>query len=419
MQTIAPVPVSSVRFVKELYPRLREDDATIERYRDSIELLPPIAIARDGLLVDGFHRWQAHIREHAAEIMAEDLGNLSDAEIIRESISRNATHGQQLSQADKKRLAGELWLKHFAGLKESERYSEITALLSASERSVRGWTKDARHAEKEEAQAEAWDRWLNCESERQIGDALGVDHTTIGKWVVDFGKRAEIHQAPDSRQHFDIWSFAQADDSAGTESYFGRMPAQFVENLLWFYTEPGQIVVDPFAGGGTTIDVAKRMGRRVWASDLVPSTPLLPIHQHDITTGWPDGAPSKASLILLDPPYWKQAAGRYSDDANDLGNLSLAEFDAAWDKVLSACTEHLTKSGRIAFVISPTVDGDKVVDHAFSMYSQAIAHGLTMERRIIGPYQTQQATGQQVTWARENKQMLKLYRDIVVMQWQQ
>jgi hypothetical protein len=36
-------------------------------------------------------------------------------------------------------------------------------------------------------------------------------------------------------------------------------------------------------------------------------------------------------------------------------------------------------------------------------------------RRIIAPYNTQQATGQQVTWARENKKLLKLYRDIFVL----
>ena len=35
------------------------------------------------------------------------------------------------------------------------------------------------------------------------------------------------------------------------------MPGQMVENLLWLYTEPGQIVMGPFAGGGTTIDVSE------------------------------------------------------------------------------------------------------------------------------------------------------------------
>src|SRR5690606_9731727 len=49
-----------VRFVKELYPRLRPHDDVVERYRDAIDNLPPIVVARDGVLVDGYHRWQAH-----------------------------------------------------------------------------------------------------------------------------------------------------------------------------------------------------------------------------------------------------------------------------------------------------------------------------------------------------------------------
>lgn len=35
------IPVDQVVFVKELYPRLREDDAAIERYRAAIDRLPP------------------------------------------------------------------------------------------------------------------------------------------------------------------------------------------------------------------------------------------------------------------------------------------------------------------------------------------------------------------------------------------
>jgi hypothetical protein len=103
--------LDALQFVPELYPRAKEDDAAIERYRASIDLLPPIIVARGGILVDGYHRWQAHRREGKTEIKASDLGDISDAEILTESIRRNAAHGLQLSRADKQRLAGVLWMQ--------------------------------------------------------------------------------------------------------------------------------------------------------------------------------------------------------------------------------------------------------------------------------------------------------------------
>ena len=52
------------------------------------------------------------------------------------------------------------------------------------------------------------------------------------------------------------------------------MPPQVVENLLWVYTEPGDIVVDPFAGSGTTIDIAKAMGA-AYGRVISPLAPRL------------------------------------------------------------------------------------------------------------------------------------------------
>lgn len=401
--------VDEVEFVKELYPRLREDDAAIERYRAALDLLPPITVARGRVLVDGFHRWQAHRREGSTEIAADDLGNLTDAEIVRESITRNAAHGQQLSAADKRRLAGQLW-QTFAHL-NGERPGEIATLLSVSLRTVQDWTKDARQTEKQEQQARAWDLWLDCQTQQEIAATVGVDQKTVSNWLGENAKSRDFLEPPESRQHFDVWSFQTADSES---SYFGRMPSQVVENLLWLYTDPGDIVVDPFAGGGTTIDVAKRMGRRVWASDLKPSTPTLPIHEHDITTGWPSDAP-KPDFVLLDPPYWQQAKGRYSDDAADLANQSVDEFYESWERTVAACAAKLKDGGKLAFIVSPARDDDKLlVDLAFQMYQRVYALGLKPVRRVIVTYQTQQATGQQVEWARDNRELLVLYRDLVV-----
>lgn len=402
----APIPVEQVRFVKELYPRLREDDAAVERYRAAVDLLPPIVVARDGVLVDGFHRWQAHRKEGRTEITAENLGDLTDVEILTESIRRNATHGQQLTSKDKARLSVQLW----PGLDKDGRVAYLADLLAVSRQAVENWTKEARTAERRAQRERAWDLWLDCLTQQAIADDIGVAIGTINTWLSEMPKMAELNEPPESRQHFDVWSFQTA---TGDSSYFGKMPPQIVENLLWLYTEPGQTVVDPFAGGGTTIDVAKAMGRRVWASDRKPSTPTLPIHQWDITTGWPKDAPSKADLVLLDPPYWQQAKGRYSDDPEDLGNMTLDDFITAWDAAVKACADHLT--GYLAFIVSPAQTDDDVVDLAHIMYRCCEDLGLKPHRRIIATYNTQQATGQQVTWARENRQLLKLYRDVVVM----
>jgi hypothetical protein len=139
-----------------------------------------------------------------------------------------------------------------------------------------------------------------------------------------------------SIQHFDVWSFASNDrEGGGQQSYFGACPPQIMENLLWLYTEPGKsVVVDLFAGSGTTLEVSHRMGRRAWVSDIRGNhySPHLDIHQHDATTGWPADAPAKADLLFLDPPYWKQAAGRYSSEPGELAEMTLPDFNKAWAK---------------------------------------------------------------------------------------
>jgi hypothetical protein len=414
------LPVDQVRFVKTLYPRLKPQDAVIEAYRASIGLHPPIVVARGNTLVDGYHRWQANRREGVAEIAVVDLGALSDIEIKKEAYRRNRDHGYQLEPSDKKRGADDLYR---SGVHD---YAEIADLLGVTVLTAEKYCADARKDELRMLRAKAWDLWLDCLTQQEIADAIDVAQQTVSGWLTEIGKRSDFGKPPGQTtkdpdepgywghiQHFDVWSFASAGQDAGSASYFGALPPQVVENVLWFFTEPGQVIVDLFAGSGTTVDVAKAMGRRVWTSDIRGDdyAPHLPIHKWDALDGWPKDAPGKADLVLLDPPYWKQASGRYSDDPHEMAEMSLGDFNAAWANVVHACQKH---AKRIAFIVSPTQNDDgSVIDHATEMLA---AFGTwRVERRVIVPYQTQQATGQQVTWARENRRMLKLYRDLVVL----
>lgn len=275
----------------------------------------------DHTLIDGFHRWQAYKREGLTEIAAIDLGDLSDIEIKKEAYRRNNAHGFQLEISDKKYGADDLYRT------VTKDFAEIAEMIGVTLKTAIEYCRDARRDEKQAQQDKAWDLYLDGLSERQIAEAVEAPQQTVHDWLTDRKTNASDSRSPPaSRQHFNIWNFQQSD---GESSYFGRMPPQVVENLLWFYTEPGQIVFDPFAGSGTTIDVCKAMGRCVWSSDRKPSTPTLPIHKHDILTGWPKDAPEKVDLIILDPPYWQQAKGKYSDDTADLGNMELDAFYSA------------------------------------------------------------------------------------------
>ena len=426
------VSIKDINVVKELYPRLKEDADAIARYKESIDNLPPITIAHGKeatsgiILVDGYHRLQIYKSENREVIFAEDLGELSDAEIFEQAIKRNSSHGQQLSQKDKKEVVKILWPKLF--LLGEGRKKHLAELLSVSESSIDRYSKDARKDEEQQNKDLVKAMWLDCSTQEQIRDKIGIAIGTINDWingtynedgtlkVFGFRQLMEYENPPESRQHFDVWNFSIPKDEK--TNYFGAMPPQVVENLLWLYTEPGDTIFDPFAGSGTTINVAKRMGRPIWASDRKPYTGLLPIHQHDIVTGgYPDDAPKQnVKFILLDPPYWIQARGKYSEDSEDMGNMDIQNFTSSWDSVVKTCGKKLTKDGHLAFIVSPAEvkDENQVVDLAHLMYNSCEKVGLKPERRIIVTYSTQQATGQQVTWARENKKLLKLYRDLVI-----
>lgn len=114
----------------------------------------------------------------------------------------------------------------------------------------------------------------------------------------------------------------------GTPGYEGRTPAWVIWNLLERYTRPGDLVVDSFCGGGTTIDVARDMERRALGYDLRPV-------REDVFRADARDLPledAKADFVFMDPPYSTHID--YSDDPACIGKLSA--FDEAYFEAMGA-----------------------------------------------------------------------------------
>jgi len=250
--------------------------------------------------------------------------------------------------------------------------------------------------------------YLACFSYDEIASVLGVKEETVTGWISDI-QSADKVRIPDSLQVYNLWQFNDCSSGYGID-YPGRIPGQIVENLLYYYTKPFDIVVDPMAGGGTTIDVCIAMSRRYRAYDIQPVR--QEIKQWDITQGFPDECRG-CDFIFLDPPYWKQKQNEYSSHKTNLANLSLDEFYKSIEKILMDAHGVLKDGGCIALIIGPTQDRGVVYDHAFQIY-KILEKVFTFINRIIVPYTTQQARPYHITSARDGRYMLKLYRDLMI-----
>jgi hypothetical protein len=99
----------------------------------------------------------------------------------------------------------------------------------------------------------------------------GSHHSRIGTTkTFQASKLVLMHQKPPARQPPN-WSpnFIVAPKNGHDKSLHEWQQSQFVfERLIEHYTQEGDLVVDPFAGAGTTLRAALALGRRAWGADI-------------------------------------------------------------------------------------------------------------------------------------------------------
>ena len=211
---------------------------------------------------------------------------------------------------------------------------------------------------------------------------------------------------------YDVWSFRH--DRAFGIPHPGSIPPALVAHTLHYYTPPGGLVVDPMAGGGTTIDVCQSMGRRCLAYDIHPTRPE--IQPHDVRLGLPLEA-SECDLIFCDPPYHTMLARQYTRDG--IANAPLSEWITFLHDLARHAITALRPGGYLALLLAPQTEKDLPVgfgylDHAFFGYSAATQAGFMPERRISCPMDGAYLP-QHVRRAREEGRLLGQVRDLLIM----
>lgn len=136
----------------------------------------------------------------------------------------------------------------------------------------------------------------------------------------------------------------------GNPRYEGRTPSYVIWNLLERYTREGDCVVDPFCGGGTSIDVAAHLGREGRGFDIAPS-------RDDIQQADARELPledDSADFVFMDPPYSTHI--EYSDHPDCIGKLDAfeAEYLDAMDGAFAEAQRVLKDRRYLAVYVSDT-----------------------------------------------------------------
>jgi SAM-dependent methyltransferase len=246
--------------------------------------------------------------------------------------------------------------------------------------------------------------------ERIITQAVGVNVSTLSP-----SKRIKSWEPTDFRlENTTVWSFKQRGNWATHDGrYRGNWSPYIPRNLILRYTKPGDLVLDPFVGGGTTAVEAKLLGRRCIAWDINPASVEMTlgnlrfnlprtlfeesdIYEPEVSIGDArhlEGiADNSVDLICAHPPY----AGIISYTSGvegDLSQLDVPEFLREMRQVALECYRVLKPGSKCAVLIGDARQRKHVIPIGFHTIGVFLEAGFHLKELVIKRQHNCRTTG--------------------------
>jgi len=339
---------------------MKSDEDAIQRYMDLYRSGKEKAIkvqAGTNVVIEGFHRLEACKRLGLKKILVEYV-EADDKDLRALAYKYNSPHGVPFTIEERNKFIVDLYFKDgwtqqqiadLVGLSQN-RVSEILA----SSETDNSNSADKRRELKPEDYSAIARLILGGEKQKDVAEKFGVSQGRISQVWAEFRDKAynlytkekllksevaekigvTVEEADKILQQYgDPLNFELLTSTwwpaFGLDKRFGvphasNLPADLVRNILALYTKPGDVILDPAAGGGVVLDVAKDMvNRKCHAYDLRPVRP--DIKTHNLLVG-PPPIPEKPDLIFFDPPYGPQKRTEYTESSEDLANMPIPDF---------------------------------------------------------------------------------------------
>jgi len=223
-----------------------------------------------------------------------------------------------------------------------------------------------------------------------------------------------------------LWILNKRDNSGvHTSDYWGNFIPQIPQQMIKRYTKKGEWILDTFAGCGTTLIEAQRLGRNCigielqksvvdTANKLINSEP----NKYNATNQVIEGdsceidykslltkyEQKSVQLLIMHPPYFDII--KFSKDPKDLSNSkSVEDFLGKMNMVVKNASKVLDKGRYLALVIGDKYSKGEWIPLGFLTMQQAISTGFSLKSIIVKNFEE--------TLGKRNQKELWRYRAMV------